>query len=327
MSAPRGRIETMAPALRSLDRIPFRTALALGLLLGLVVGALVALAAGTQGLAGAGLAAAGVVAALAALLAWSGEPLGIWEDELKDLLEMIALPGGTFVMGSPEDEPGRDDDEVQHQVAVSPFLMSRTTVTRGEYRRIMGLDDAPGSGGDEHPVTEVSWLDAVRFCNRLSKEAGRPACYRIWGRTVRWVRDTGGYRLPTEAEWEYAARAGTESRWSFGDDEARLGGFAWFDGNSGGKAHPVAKKEPNPWGLYDMHGNVLEWCWDVFAEYDTGPAADPRGPTTGAWRVLRGGSFWNAPGRLRSAVRYWNGPENRVRLIGFRCVRRPRRQH
>ncbi|MCP4663107.1 MAG: formylglycine-generating enzyme family protein [bacterium] len=316
----------MAPALRSLDRIPFRTALALGLLLGLGVG-FQALAAGNHGFAGAGLAVAGVVAALAALLAWSGEPLGIWEDELKDLLKMIALPGGTFVMGSPEDEPERRDIEVRHQVTVSPFLMSRTTVTRGDYKRIMDLDDAPGPGRAKHPVTEVTWFDAVRFCNRLSEEAGLEPCYEVENEEVSWINDSGGYRLPTEAEWEYAARAGTEGRWSFGDDQARLGDFAWFDDNSGNEAHPVAKKEPNPWGLYDMHGNVLEWCWDVFAEYDTGPAADPRGPKSGALRVLRGGSYWGGPWGLRSADRDGDGPVGRNGGIGFRCVRRPRRQH
>ncbi len=298
------------PVLRRLDRIPFWTAFVLGLLLGLGVAAL---AAGPQGLQGAGLAAAGLVAVLAALLARSAEPLGIWEDEFTDLPEMISIPGGTLLMGSPEDEPGRLDWEVQYQVTVSPFLMSRTTVTRGEYRKIMGLDDAPGPGGDQHPVTRVSWYDSIRFCNRLSEQAGLDPCYTIWGTLVQWIRDTGGYRLPTEIEWEYAARAGSAGRWSFGDTEAKIGDFAWFAGNSGGKAHPVAEKQANAWDLYDIHGNVWEWCWD--------PLSSSRS------RVLRGGSFLDAPRRLQSACRSSLGPAVWDGVVGFRCVRRPRRQH
>ncbi len=315
------------PPLRRLDRWPFGRALLGGFALGLAFGAaVVILQAGD-----ARWLAAGVVVALAGAVAWSGKPVGIWEpavEEAEPLLEMVGIEGGSFVMGSPEDEPAREDDEKQHRVTLSPFRISRTTVTRAQYLEVMERDEAPGPGGDEHPVSQVSWFDVVAFCNRLSEREELPPCYRIDGDQVTWTLDAGGYRLPTESEWEYAARAGSTGRWSFGEDESELGRYAWFEDNSDGKAHPVATREPNPWGLHDMHGNVWEWCWDAFGEYPSQTAEDPRGrsETPGAARVLRGGAFFAGPGNLRSAFRDGVRPELRGGLIGFRCVRRPVRQ-
>ncbi|NJL29286.1 MAG: formylglycine-generating enzyme family protein [Thermoanaerobaculia bacterium] len=315
--------ERFEAGLARLDRLPFGPALGIGIGGGAVLVGL-AWVGGILGIAGAGLA--GLVVGL---VAWRGQAVPAWEPAVKDLLEMVEIRGGTFLMGSPEDEGGRSRDELQHEVTVSDFLIGRTVVTRKEYRELLELDEAPGPGGDEHPVTEVSWLDAATFCNRLSEKAGFEPCYEIAGEAVRWVRDDGGYRLPTEAEWEYAARAGTTTRWSFGEREARLGKFAWFLSNSGRKSRPVATRKPNPWGLNDVHGNVWEWCWDVYGLYKREPQTDPRRDETAveeASRVVRGGSFGDDPWFLRSGFRGRRWPEDRSRFLGFRCVRRPGHQ-
>jgi sulfatase modifying factor 1 len=187
-----------------------------------------------------------------------------------------------------------------------------------------------GDEGDDLPVTDVSWEQAVRFCNAASEQHRYQPCYReagVWP-FRRWVWDgaADGYRLPTEAEWEYACRAGTTTRWSFGDDPELLGEYAWFQENSDNKAHPVAEKRPNSWGLYDTHGNVWEWCWDRYGPYASSPAINPQGPRRGEYRVVRGGSFDDSPQDLRSANRGYHRPVRRFRYIGFRCVRVPARQ-
>ena len=314
-----------------LDRIPFGWAVVAGVLLGLLVGVTV------FGWPNAGrLMAVAIVVAMAAVVAWSAQPLGIWEtmEKAESLLDMVSIKGGSFLMGSPEAEPGRYDDERRHRVALSSFRMAETAVTNAQYSEVMKLDSAPGQGSDDHPVTKVSWFDAVAFCNRLSEQEGLTPCYELNGETVLWIDDAGGYRLPTEAEWEYAARARTTSRWSFGDDDAGLKNHAWYAGNSGGEYHPVGQLASNEWGLYDMHGNVWEWCWDVYAPYSRGiwsrpiqfwPIREPRGPDEDrprASRVLRGGAFNFESRVLRSAARNWFEPENARRSIGFRCVRR-----
>ncbi len=316
------RLEAWPPLCR-LDRVPFGRALVLGLLLGLVFGAAI------LGLPDAfRLPVAAVIIALAGAVAWSGQPVGIWEVAEAVELDMVAIEGGSFLMGSPEDEVGRYPNEKQHRVTVSAFRMGRTTVTREQYREVMELEEAPGPGGGEHPVSIVSWFDAVAFCNRLSEREDLPPCYEIEGEEVSWIEDAGGYRLPTEAEWEYGCRAGSTGRWSFGDDEGALGEYAWFGGNWGPEAHEVATKKPNPWGLHDMHGNVWEWCWDAHGKYGAESVEDPRGTgvTSGALRVLRGGAFDDEPRVLRSAVRVGDLPEDSDRAFGFRCVRRARRQ-
>jgi formylglycine-generating enzyme required for sulfatase activity len=322
MNAPCRHLLDESPLLRRLDRVPFHWALLIGAVVGLTVTAGVVLRPSMTAFA-----VTATVIALSGVLAWTARPVGVWDRPpvvLPSFLDMVAIEGGTFVMGSPEDEPGRSNEK-QHEVTLTPFEISRTTVTRAQYREIMEIKNAPGSGGDDHPVTKVNWFDAVAFCNRLSEREGLIPCYRMDGNKVDWVEDAGGYRLPTEAEWEYAARAGSKGRWPFPAED--LDRFAWYGKNSGRHSHEVATRDPNPWGLRDMHGNVWEWCWDGYAEYPSEPVEDPRGPEApGGFRVLRGGSFILGPRNLRSADRNWDQPVDSNVAIGFRCVRRPRRQ-
>ena len=274
----------------------------------------------------------------AALLASSGEPVAVLVPEPEPRpeprpepepvpvlpgLEMVRIPGGVFRMGSPADEAGRFDDEGPvHEVRVSAFTMMRVPVTRRLYLSIMQPETSL-SEADEHPMTRVSWFAAAQFCNRLSQHQGLSPCYQIDGTNVQWEQGATGYRLPTEAEWEYACRAGTQSRFSFGDDERWLERYAWYAANSGGSVQAVGCKVPNPWGLYDMHGNVWEWCGDWYGRYDVHPQTNPTGPLAGRWRVIRGGSFFNPPEFLRSARRVRDPPEDQGGDLGFRCVRVP----
>ncbi len=254
--------------------------------------------------------------------------------------ELVELPGGTFTMGSPEGE-GYYDEYPQRRVEVAGFAMCRTEVTQAQWRAVMstveGAEANPsdcGVGcGDDHPVQAVSWFDAITYLNSLSDLEDRSRCYVRDGDAVEWQRGCTGYRLPTEAEWEYAARAGTETPWSWGDDEARAGLHAWFDGNADRELHPVGTKRPNPWGLSDVHGNVWEWVWDGYAgdAYRRVPSSDETviwsdtivNPNDTPLRVLRGGSFVRTPYWLRSAVRDWDRPGFRLGDYGFRCVRAP----
>ncbi|MFM8477617.1 MAG: formylglycine-generating enzyme family protein, partial [Planctomycetaceae bacterium] len=185
-------------------------------------------------------------------------------------------------------------DETQHQVTLSkPFYMGRTEVTQGQWKKVMGTEPWKGKSlveeGDDYPAVYISWDDAVAFCKKLSDKEGRT------------------YRLPTEAEWEYACRGGTKTAFSFGDDEAELGKYAWFDGNAWDinekYAHRTAQKLPNAFGLHDMHGNVWEWCSDWYDDYASTPLTDPRGPSSGVFRVLRGGSWYGEPDLVRCARR------------------------
>jgi len=180
--------------------------------------------------------------------------------------------------------------------------MGVTEVTQAQYEAVMGTNPSNHKGAT-NPVESLSWDDAAEFCRGLS------------GKT----RKT--FRLPTEAEWEYACRAGSKTRFSFGDSESALGDYAWHKGNCGGKTQPVAQKKPNAWGLYDMHGNVWEWCADWLGSYPTGPSTDPQGPTSGRLRVLRGGAWANGgPGYFRCASRLNLAPAVRVNDVGFRCA-------
>ena len=220
----------------------------------------------------------------------------------------VNIPGGSFAMGSDE----RDNERPVHTVHLSPFQLMRTLVTRKHYQKIMGSDPGwPVGDADERPVNQVSWLDAVKFCNRWSVNDGLKPCYQIDGGKV---------------TWEYACRAGSTTRWCFGDGVAKLPEYAWFNHNSGGKTHPVATRKPNAWGLFDMHGNVWEWCWDRYGSYDKAEQTDPVGLAYGSSRVLRGGSCLFGSANLGSALRDWIRPENRGRFYGFRCARGPRRQ-
>ena len=251
--------------------------------------------------------------------------------DIPDLLEMVELPGGEFLMGSPDtDDLAGNDEKPQHQVFVSGFCLGRFAVTRGLWREILGSGRSEwkrDADDDRLPANHVNWFDAVGFCNVLSERRGLRPCYRIDGENVEWDRGADGYRLPTEAEWEYSVRAGTTTRWFCGDDEELLERYAWYGEDViNSNVHPVGQKKPNLWGFYDLSGNVYEWCWDWLGDYSSEPASDPIGPDGGEYRVLRGGAFWDGARILRSAVRYRFRPRDRVVDDGFRVARAPRRQ-
>jgi sulfatase modifying factor 1 len=228
------------------------------------------------------------------------------------------IPAGTFLMGSPATEEGRYDDEFQHKVTISkPFYMQTTEVTQGQWKALMGTEPWKGQEfstyvkeGANYPAVYVSWDDAVAYCKKLSEKESKT------------------YRLPTEAEWEYACRAGSKTTWSFGNDEKELGDYDWYDKNavdivSEQYAHQVGLKKPNAFGLYDMHGNVFEWCHDYYGGdyYQQSPTNDPMGPVTGSTRVLRGGSWARYALGSRSARRNRGVADNRNVGGGFRLVR------
>ncbi len=222
-------------------------------------------------------------------------------------LPLTLVPAGKFVMGSPDSEQGRMPDEgPQHEATISkPFYMGVTEVTQAQYEAVMGTNPSRFTG-PTNPVESVSWDDAVLFCRKLSEKTGK------------------AFRLPTEAEWEYACRAGSKTRFSFGDSDSVLGDYAWYGSNSGGKTNPVGQKKPNAWGLYDMHGNVYEWCADWYGSYSSGASTDPQGAGSGGDRVVRGGSWdYDATANFRCAFRGYYGPPYRYGNYGFRCASTP----
>jgi formylglycine-generating enzyme required for sulfatase activity len=257
---------------------------------------------------------------------------------------MARINSGTFTMGSPATEANRDSNETQHSVTLTKsFYMSKYQVTQEQYQAVMGsnpsgfttaVDGESGTPG-KLPVETITWYDAVEFCNKLSALEGLQEVYTISGRTpatgypitsaavtADWSKN--GYRLPTEAEWEYACRTGTTTYRYTADTEAgppHLNTAAWYTNNAASKTHQVGLKTPNDYGLYDMHGNVWDWCWDWLGTYPSGAQTDPVGADTGTSRVCRGGS-WNDNGQLlRSAYRGYCIPSDRTNHIGFRLVR------
>jgi eukaryotic-like serine/threonine-protein kinase len=252
-------------------------------------------------------------------------------------IEMVTIPAGEFLMGSPAGEPGaRADERPQHRVRIAhAFQLGKNKVTQAQFEEVMGHNPSAFRAGGvhaaqvagidtkQHPVESISWESAVAFCNRLSERHGLTPYYKIDGGRVS-VRGGSGYRLPTEAEWEYACRAGTRTRWPFGDDVKELGRFAWFADNARGCTHPVGLKEANAFGLCDMLGNVPEWCWDRYDEnyYKDSPEIDPPGAGKGEARVYRGGG-WNLPaGQTRAAARHTLGPTYAVlTIVGLRVAR------
>jgi formylglycine-generating enzyme required for sulfatase activity len=221
-------------------------------------------------------------------------------------MKLVLIPKGTFMMGSPIEEEGAENDEEQHQVTIGKdYYLGVTEVTQGQYEKVMGTNPSyfqkrviRKSDSSMYPVEQVSWEDAVEFCKKLSdlpeeKKAGRV------------------YRVPTEAEWEYACRAGSKAAYSFGANSKTLGDYAWFGENSGGQIHPVGEKKANAWGLYDMHGNVWEWCSDWYGVYPKGSVSDPSGPSEGSIRVIRGGGWDDGAAFCRSADRGGRGPSDR----------------
>ena len=219
-------------------------------------------------------------------------------------MKLNLIPAGTFLMGSPESKEDRKDDEgPQHEVTITkPFYMGIYPVTQAQYEAVLQKTPSAFKVKDR-PVEQVSWDNAFAFCKKLSSVTDRVIS------------------LPTEAQWEYACRAGSTTTYSFGDSDSRLDSYGWYDENSGEGTHPVGQKKPNAWGLYDMHGNVWEWCSDWYVDsYANADVRDPKGPSSGTARVLRGGSWHSLPRRCRSATRLWLEPDNRGNGIGFRVV-------
>jgi formylglycine-generating enzyme required for sulfatase activity len=217
----------------------------------------------------------------------------------------VTIPAGTFQMGSPANEQDRSSDEMQHTKTLSSFAMMTTEVTQAQWQAVMGSNPSYHKGNDR-PVEQVSWNDVQAFITKLNR------------------KDPGmGYRLPSEAEWEYACRAGSKSRWCFGEVEGQLVNHAWYDANSTSTTHPVGQLKPNAWGLFDMHGNVWEWCQDWYAGYGSGALRDPRDPDTGSYWVFRGGGWSNGARYLRSAGRNRNDPALSYDDLGFRLSRTP----
>ncbi len=240
-------------------------------------------------------------------------------------LAFVRLSGGIFEMGSPEEE-GLWDERPQHPVRLSAFMISETEITQAQWGQLRS-DNPARVKGDNLPISGVSWCKALHFANALSLQEGLQPAYRNLAdcetRTERvsWDRQAQGYRLPTEAEWEYAARAGSTQAFSSGPSEADLAQVAWYDGNAERAPHPVATRQPNAWGLHDMHGNVYEWVWDRWAPYDAAPRSDPVGPASGVDRVVRGGSWFTPASAARAAFRCVFPPLSEGYDLGFRLAR------
>jgi formylglycine-generating enzyme required for sulfatase activity len=238
-------------------------------------------------------------------------------------LEMALIPAGELLMG---DESGDADEKPTHKAQVSAFYLDTREITQKAYQGLMEKNPSKSQVPDK-PVEQVDWYHAALYCNMRSLKEGLKPCYD--SKTLACDFAADGYRLPTEAEWEYACRAGTSTRFSCGDDAAKLKGIAWFKANADQKTHPVGQKMPNAWGLYDMHGNVAEWCHDIYSEtsYRRTETKDPHGPATGDRRVLRGGSWRSSEDGCRSSARNSETPRFADACFGsdaygFRCARR-----
>lgn len=243
---------------------------------------------------------------------------------------MVLISAGSFDMGNTGAYSGITDDKPVHRVTISrDFLMSKYEITQKQYEEVIGTNPSYFKG-ENLPVETVSWYDAVEFCNKLSEKEGLEPYYIINGTDVQCNWDAGGYRLPTEAEWEYACKAGTTTDFYSGSltnpdcspIDANLDIIGWYCGNfSNSTIHEVGQKEPNAFGLYDMSGNVLEWCWDWYDFYLSTPITDPSGPSNGMYRVMRGGAWTVWALGCRSAIRFPTGPDCFSWSGGFRVVR------
>ena len=239
------------------------------------------------------------------------------EQKLKNSLgmEFVLIQPGKFMMGSPEDEPGRFTGEKLHAVNLTnPFYLQTTEVTQAQWQALMGKNPASQKRcGDNCPVEQVSWDDVQKFIQKLNQKEG-----------------TNKYRLPTEAEWEYACRAGSTTAFPNGGitelncgRDPNLDPTGWYCGNSNNMIQPVARKKPNAWGLYDMLGNVQEWCQDLFGAYPDDEVIDPKGPKKGSYRAMRGGTWYSPARDTRCASRFGSPARYRFRHIGFRLCMTP----
>jgi len=238
------------------------------------------------------------------------KPEAPYPPEIRNSIGMrfMLLPAGSFRMGDPSGK-GDEDERPVHQVELdSPFYMGAFEVTQRQYELLMGKNPSQWKGKD-HPVDNVSWRDVTAFCNLLSRLPEEKTAGRV-------------YRLPTEAEWEYACRAGTQTHFNCGDDPEAFAKAAWFKQNSQNQTHPVGTKAPNAWGLHDMHGNIWEWCQDWYGNYPNSRVKNPQGPSSGSKRVLRGGAFGSSPVVCRSESRHRFPPEAATDFIGigFRVI-------
>jgi len=233
-------------------------------------------------------------------------------------MKLVLIPKGSFKMGLSEYMEVLARGELQHEVTISKdYYLGVTEVTQGQYEKVIGTNPSyfqkqVTSEEDRslYPVEQVSWADAVEFCKTLSELPEEKKAGRV-------------YRLPTEAEWEYACRAGSKSAYSFGESSKSLGDYAWFYENSNGQTHPVGEKKANAWGLYDMQGNVWEWCSDWYGQYPKGAVSDPVGPREGSFRVIRGGSYFSEAANCRSANHNRHDPSDRFHYYGFRVALSP----
>jgi formylglycine-generating enzyme required for sulfatase activity len=219
-------------------------------------------------------------------------------------MELVLIRPGTFRMG---DANGDAEEKPVHKVAIEkPFYLGKFEVTQEQWKAVMGFNRSHFQGA-KLPVERISWEDCRAFVKKLNEK---------------FPKSSVTFRLPTEAEWEYACRAGTSTRYGFGDDATKLGEYAWFENNAGGKTHPVGQKKPNAWGLYDMCGNVWEWCGDWYEDqyYAQSPENNPTGPAEGSHRILRGGSWSDGPSSCRSAYRYGLPPWFCVYCYSFRVA-------
>jgi formylglycine-generating enzyme required for sulfatase activity len=226
----------------------------------------------------------------------------------------VLLSAGTFTMGSPSDELGRDSGETQHQVTLTKsFYMMTTEVTQAQWEAVMGSNPSSSSGCSTCPVEQVSWNDVQSYITQMN------------------LRDEGTYSLPTEAQWEYAARAASTTAFANGGItetgcgfDPNLDAIGWYCYNSADETHPVAGKAANAWGLYDMSGNVFEWCQDWFGSYSSSAVTDPTGPSSGSFRIIRGGSWDFLAKYSRSAFRIGRDPDDSYSYLGFRLLWQPK---